>query len=220
MFKINTLTLTCFLSLLLFNQCAKDAYKDNAIDAEYFANGTFDQMPFLITSNPSQGSIYGYDFKKRVLNSDCLFRLNSALGRNFGVGAGSDKQGFSLNEPYLEIRLMNLKASENDCQVGEDAFLHLLRPRTFSFYKSDNYNAPDLVDIALRDEKGVFWRLSNDQATNAKFEILMTKQADPMLNFVEIIGAKSKCKLTAKMTNGTKTIDVNLDFVWRFSRIL
>jgi hypothetical protein len=220
MFKLYTLSIAFFLCLLLFNSCTKDEFKDDTIDAEYFVNGTFDQKPYFLDCNPSEGKIYGYDFKKRVLKSDCLFRLNSALGRNFGVGASTDKQGYSLNEPYLEIRLLNLKTGNNACQVDEDAFLHLLRPRVFSFYNSDNYDAPDLADIILRDDKGMYWRLSDNQSTTAKFEILLTKQADAMLNFVEIIGVKTKCKLIAKMTNGTKTIDVNLDFVWRFSRIL
>jgi hypothetical protein len=220
MIKLNTLAIALFMCMLLLSRCAKDEFKDDAIDAEYYANGTFDGTPFFIECNPPTRRLYGYDFKKRVLNSDCMFRVNSALGRNFGVGTDSDKHGYSLNEPYLEIRLLNLKTDNNACQVDEDAFLQLLRPRVLSFYKSDNYNAPDLVDIAIRDEKGVFWRLIDTQNSTAKFEILMTKQADVMLNFVEIIGAKSKCKLTAKMTNGTKIIDVNLDFVWRFSRIL
>jgi hypothetical protein len=220
MIKLNTLAIALFMCMLLLSRCAKDEFKDDAIDAEYYANGTFGSTPFFIECSPPKRKLYGYDFKKRVLKSDCLFRVNSGLGRNYGLGAAADKQGYALDEPYLEIRLLNLKTSDNACQVDEDAFLHLLRPRVFSFYNSENYDAPDLADIILRDDKGTYWRLSRNQSTTAKFEILKTKQADVMLNFVEIIAAKSKCKLIAKMTDGTKTIDVNLDFVWRFSRIL
>ena len=220
MIKLNTYPIAFFMCLLLLNSCAKDEFKDDAIEAEYYANGTFGITPFFIECNPPTRKLYGYDFKKRVLKSDCLFRVNSGLGRNNGVGTAADKQGYALDEPYLEIRLLNLKTADNACQVDEDAFLHLLRPRVFSFYNSDNYDAPDLADIVLRDTQGTYWRLSGNQPATAKFEILKTKQADVMLNFVEIIAAKSKCKLVAKMTNGTKTIDVNLDFVWRFSRIL
>jgi hypothetical protein len=220
MMKLNTTLLVFLLGLLLLNGCAKDEFKDDTIDAEYYVNGTFDNKPFFIPFEPPRRNLYGYDFKKRVLQSNCLFRVNSGLGRNFGVSPSSDKGGYSLDEPYLEIRLLNLKTSNNSCLVDEEAYLHLLRPRIFSFYNSDNYDAPDLADIILRDEKGSYWRLIDDQPTTSKFEILKTKQADVVPNFVEIIGAKTKCKLTAKMTNGSKIIDVNLDFVWRFSRVL
>jgi hypothetical protein len=222
MFKLTIIISTLLLVVVLFNSCSKkdDFSDDENIVQEYHVKGTFDGRPLFVAHEPSKRSIFGYDFTKRKTQTECLFRVNSGLGANYGVSPSSDKSGYSLFEPYIEIRLLNLKPSDNACSVDEDAFLHILRPRVFSFYNDVNYNAPDLVDIILRDEKGVYWRLANSQNASTKFEILKTKQADVIINFVEIIGAKAKCKLTAKMTNGSKIIDVDLDFVWRFSRVL
>jgi hypothetical protein len=222
MFKLISSISVLLSVILLLNSCSKkdDFSDDETIAQEYFMKGIFDGKPFFIAHEPPKRSIFGYDFTKRKTQTECLFRVNSGLGANYGVSPSSDKRGYSLNEPYIEIRLLNLKPSDNACTVDEDAFLHILRPRVFSFYNDVNYNAPDLVDIILRDEKGVYWRFANNQNAASKFEILKTKQADVILNFVEIIGVKTKCKLTAKMTDGNKIIDVDFDFVWRFSRIL
>jgi hypothetical protein len=222
MIKLTTIISTLLLVVILFNSCSKkdDFSDDESIVQEYYVKGTFDGKPFFVAHEPPKRSIFGYDFTKRKTQTDCLFRVNSGLGANYGLSPSTDKSGYSLFEPYVEIRLLNLKPSDNACSVDEDAFLHLLRPRNFSFYNDVNYNAPDLVDIILRDEKGMYWRLATNQVTTNKFEILKTKQADALLNFVEIIGVKTKCKLNAKMTNGSKIVDVDFDFVWRFSRVL
>jgi hypothetical protein len=222
MFKLLTHISILLSALFLLNSCSKtdDFSDDKTVVQEYYVKGIFDGKPFFIAHEPPQRRIFGYDFTKRKVQTECLFRVNSALGSNFGVSTLSDKSGYSLNEPYCEIRLLNLKTSDNACSVDEDSFLDLMRSRVFSFYNDAQYNTPDMVDIILRDEKGVYWRLANNQNTTSKFEILKIKQADVIINFVEIIGAKTKCKLTAKMTNGRKIVDVNLDFVWRFSRTL
>jgi hypothetical protein len=222
MFKLITSILFFLSVFFLLNSCSKkdDFSDDETIVQEYYVKGIFDKKPLFIAHEPPRGRIFGYEFTKRKVQTECLFRVNSALGTNFGVSASSDKSGYSLYEPYIEIRLMNLKPSDNACSVNEDSYLDLLRPRIFSFYNDIKYNTPDMVDIILRDEKGVYWRLANNQNGTAKFDILKTKQADSILNFVEIVGAKTKCKLTAKMTDGSKIVDVNLDFVWRFSRTL
>jgi hypothetical protein len=222
MIKQTATLLVLFGAFFLINSCSKkdEFSNDETITYEYYAKGTFGDKSFLIANDPPQRKLFGYDLTKRKVHSECLFRVNSGLGTNYGVSPSSDKNGFSLYVPYLEIRLLNLKPSDNACSVDENAFFHLLRPRVFSFYNDNNYNAPDLADIILRDENNVHWRLASNQNETAKFEILKTKEADVVPNFVEIIGAKSKCKLIAKMTDGKNIIDVNLDFVWRFSRVL
>jgi hypothetical protein len=222
MFKLSKTFLFLLTASFLFNSCSKkdDFSDDETIAYEYYVKGTFDGKPFFIANDPPQRTLFGYDLTKRKVQSECLFRVNSGLGTNYGITPSSDKNGYSLYVPYIEIRLLNLKPSDNACSVDDQAFLHILRPRFFSFYNDDNFNAPDLADIILRDEKNVYWRLASNQNASAKFEILKTKEANVVPNFVEIIGAKSKCKLTAKMTDGSKIIDVNLDFVWRFSRVL
>jgi hypothetical protein len=222
MIKRFTFFLLLLSASLSFNSCSKkdDFSDDESIEQEYYAKGTFDGKPFFIANDPPKRCLFGYDFTKRKIQSECFFRVNSALGTNYGISASTDKSGYSLYEPYLEIRLLNLKPSDNACSVDDQAYLHILRPRVFSFYNDVNFNDIDLADIILRDEKGIYWRLASNQNSTAKFEILKTKEADVVPSFVEIIGAKSKCKLIAKMTDGNKIIDVNLDFVWRFSRVL
>lgn len=222
MIKLQTISLILLSAFFTLNSCSKkdDFLVDETIPYDYYVKGTFDGKPFFIANDPPKRSLFGYDFNKRKAQTDCFFRVNSGLGTNYGTSLSSDKNGFSLYVPYIEIRLLNLKPADNACSVDEKSFLYILRPRAFSFYNDVNFNASDLADIILRDEKNVYWRLATNQNATAKFEILKTKEADVVPNFVEIIGVKAKCKLTAKMTDGSRIIDVNLDFIWRFSRTL
>jgi hypothetical protein len=221
MYKIYTSCLFFFLLNCFFCGCSKtDDFSDKSIGYEYYVNGTVDGKPFFVPNDPSSRNLFGYDFKKRTLNNDCLFKAHSGLGTNYGTALSSDKGGFSLYEPYIEIRLMNLKTADNACAVNEEEFIHMMRPRTFALYNDNNFNNPDIVGIVFRDKNGTYWKLAERQPTNAVFEITKSKQADVIPNFVEIIGAKAKCKLIATLTDGSHTMDVNLDFVWRFSRVL
>lgn len=219
--KLSKFSFLILIYCLIFTACSKkDDFTDDSIPHEYYVKGTINNADFFIANDVSQRILFGYDFKKRTVQSNCFFRANSGLGTHYGNTASSDKSGFSLYQPYFEIRLLNLNTSVKGCVADEDDFKFMLRSRTYEFYNSDNYNALDLVDIVYRDEKGVYWKLAEQQPTNALFEITNIKEADVIPNYVEIIGIKTKGKLIANITNGSTIKTVNLNFIWRFSKVL